>query len=101
MSLIEDLKFQDLNLEDLFIVNVYPDQPEIIKSSKAKEAILYNGYYYNHLRTNKSSTVYKCREIIDKKECSGSLTLNDSSPNHISILLCYQLSVMLKRLDLK
>ena len=59
MSLIEDLKFQDLNLEDLFIVNVYPDQPEIIKSSKAKDAILYNGYYYNHLRTNKSSTVYK------------------------------------------
>ena len=50
----------------------------MIKTSKGKDAILHDGYYYNHLRDNKSSTVFKCRFIVDedkKKECSGTFTL--------------------------
>jgi len=54
------------------MVHVYSSEPELIKSSKSKDSILYNGYYYNHLRTNKTSVVYKCRELIDG---CGSLTM--------------------------
>jgi len=57
---------------------VYPNKPEIIKSSKGKDAVLYLGYYYNHLRDNKKSTVFKCREVFDDKECPGSITISDN-----------------------
>ena len=49
-----------------------------MKTSKGKDAILNDGYYYNHLRDNKSSTVFKCRVIVDeekRKECTSTFTL--------------------------
>ena len=45
-------EFEDLNLIELFQTHKYPDKPEVIKSSKNKDAVLYQGYYYNFLRLN-------------------------------------------------
>jgi hypothetical protein len=45
-------EFEDLNLIELFQTHKYPDKPEVIKSSKSKDAVLYQGYYYNFLRLN-------------------------------------------------
>ena len=46
---------------------------KIIQTSKKKDSILYDGFYFNHMRDNKNSTVFKCRHIIEvdgkKKEC--------------------------------
>ena len=72
-------EFEDLCLVDLFNPNlhVYPDKPEIIKSSKNVNAVLYQGFYYNHFRNNKNSVQYKCREKVNGKECNGSFTLNN------------------------
>ncbi len=72
-------EFKDSCLDDLFNPNlhVYPDKPEIIKSSKNINVVLYQGFYYNHFRTNKNSVQYKCREKINGKECNGSFTLNN------------------------
>ena len=40
---------------------------------------MHDGFYYNHTRDNKNSTVFKCRHIIEvegkKKECTGNFTL--------------------------
>ena len=55
MSLVDD--FQDLNLEDFFCERSYPSMPEVISSSKGKKAIMFMGFYYNHLRENKASSV--------------------------------------------
>jgi hypothetical protein len=63
-------EFENLNLIELFNLkmHVYPDKPEIIKSSKNKDAVLvYEGHYYNHLRSNKHSEYFKCRTVIDEK----------------------------------
>ena len=76
MSLVAD--FEHLYLNDFFMDRVYHNKPEIIKSSKGKDAVLYLGYYYNHLRDNKKSTVFKCREVLDDKECPGSITISDN-----------------------
>ena len=55
-------EFQDF---DLYYVNEYPKDFEIIKSTKEKDTILYKGYYYNHKRENKDgSRVFKCREKV-------------------------------------
>jgi hypothetical protein len=52
---------------------------KILQTSKKKDSILYDGYYFNHMRDNKNSTVFKCRHIIvvdgKKKECTGNFTL--------------------------
>jgi len=74
MSLVDD--FQDLNLEDFFCERSYPSMPEVISSSKGKKAIMFKGFYYNHLRENKASSVYKCRDKFDDKECPGSITIS-------------------------
>jgi hypothetical protein len=50
--------------------------PEVISSSKGKKAIMFKGFYYNHLRENKASSVYKCRDKFDDKECPGSITIS-------------------------
>jgi len=42
-------EFEDLNLIELFQTHKYPDKPDVIKSSKSKDAVLYQGYYYNFL----------------------------------------------------
>lgn len=51
----------------------------MLKSSKEKSAILYDGYYYNHGRDNNKTTYFKCRQMVLvnqlKKECSGSFIL--------------------------
>jgi len=72
-------EFEGLCLVDLYNPNlhVYPDRPEVIKSSKNVNAVLYQGFYYNHFRTNKNPVQYKCREKIYGKECNGSFTLNN------------------------
>ena len=46
------------------------DKSEIIKSSKNVNAVLYQGFYYDHFRTNKNSVQHKCREKINGKECN-------------------------------
>jgi hypothetical protein len=74
MSLVDD--FQDLNLEDFFCERSYPSMPEVISSSKGKKAIMFKGFYYNHFRENKASSVYKCRDKFDDKECPGSITIS-------------------------
>ena len=38
---------------------------KIIQTSKKKDSILYDGFYFNHMRDNKNSTVFKCRHIIE------------------------------------
>ena len=56
-------------LEDLVL-----DEFKIVKTSKGKGAVLHDGYYYNHYRDYKSSTVFRCRHIVDegkKKECNS------------------------------
>ena len=80
------MDFDDLNLGSHFDENVYPKVPESIKSSREKDAILYQGYYYNHHRAIKKSIVYKCREnFVDKngikKQCVGALTVHDKDEN--------------------
>ena len=60
-------------LEDLAL-----DEFKIIKTSKGKDAVLHDGYYYNHYRDNKSSTVFRFRHLVDeakKKECNSTFTL--------------------------
>ena len=47
-------------------VELQLDEYKIMKTSKGKDAILHDSYYYNHLRDNKSSTVFKCRVIVDE-----------------------------------
>ena len=69
-------EFEDLNLIELFQTHKYPDKPDVIKSSKSKDAVLYQGYYYNFLRHNAKSDYFKCRAVIEEKECPGSLTLS-------------------------
>jgi hypothetical protein len=50
---------------------------KIIQTSKKKDSILYDGFYFNHMRDNKNSTVFKCRHIIEvdgkKKNVPGTL----------------------------
>jgi hypothetical protein len=36
----------------------------MLKSTKDKDAIIADGYYYNWIRDNKATTVYKCRHHI-------------------------------------
>jgi hypothetical protein len=70
-------EFEDLCLDDLInpkYLHAYPDKPEIIKSSKNINAVLYQGFYYNHFRTYKNSVQFKCREKINGKECNGLLS---------------------------
>ena len=50
---------------------------KIWRTSKGKEAILHDGFYYNHLRDNKKSKVFKCRHVTNKKECTSTFTLKD------------------------
>ena len=49
-------EFENLFLVVLFNPNLHvnSDKPEIIKSSKNVNAVLYQGFYYNHFRTNKN-----------------------------------------------
>ena len=49
-NVVEDL--EDLNINDLNLK--YPENSELIKSSKGKDAILFIGYYYNLFRVNKN-----------------------------------------------
>ena len=74
----------DLNLIELEFK--YSDKPQFIKSSKAKDAVMYECYYYNFKRENKreKSTVYKCRESFKDsdgktKECFGCLKIFENS----------------------
>ena len=47
---------------------------KVLKTSKNKDSIFHDGFYYKHMRDNKNSTVFKCRHIIDGKECKGNFT---------------------------
>ena len=39
---------------------------KIIKTSKKKDSILHDWFYYNHMRDNKNkTTVLKCRHIVE------------------------------------
>ena len=82
----------DLDLDDLFNDFEYPQNPEFIKSSKAKDAVIHKGYYYNFKRENKreKSSVYKCTESFKDidgktKECSGSLKIFDNSEREVEV----------------
>lgn len=61
-------------LDNLDLGNLFNDY-KILKTKKGKDAVLYRGYYYNHQRDNAKSTVFKCRHIVDKKECTSTFTL--------------------------
>ena len=52
-SLTQDL--EEMQIQDF----------KIIQASKKKDSILYDGFYFNHMRNNKNSTVFKCRHIIE------------------------------------
>jgi len=74
-SINEDI--DNLCLDDLFYEKQYESNYRVLKSNREKDAILFNGYYYNWQRDNKNgSTVLKCRQKHEKKECSGTFTLN-------------------------
>jgi len=73
-------EIDDLKLDELFFEKKYESKYRLIKSNRDKDAILFNGYYYNHQRDNKNSRVFKCRQKNGKKECTGTFTLmNDDS----------------------
>ena len=55
--------------EDLNILS--QEQYKMLRTSKGKEAILHDGFYYNHLRDNKKSKVFKCKHVKNKKECTS------------------------------
>ena len=98
--------FHDLNLDRLFEEHEYVAHYEIIKTSKGKDAILYRGFYYNWTRDNKSSTVYKCRETVNKKECPSTFTLNSSNdivckPHTHYPMLPIQCDIMKTRLEIE
>ena len=42
-------------------------QFKILKTSKGKDAILHDDFYYNHMRDNKKSKVFKCRHVNQNK----------------------------------
>ena len=46
------------DLTELFQERIYPQKHLLIKSNKTKDAVLHLGYYYNHSRLTKSTTVY-------------------------------------------
>ena len=48
---------------------------KIIKTSKNKEAIIYNNFYYNKFRLNQKTTYFKCRE----SGCHASLSIYNES----------------------
>jgi hypothetical protein len=67
----------------------------IFKSSKDKDAILHNCYYYNWQRENQNgSIVFKCRqkqEELPKQECPGIFTLKTSGTFTVKSHKCVQL----------
>ena len=65
-SLTQDL--DELQIQDF----------KIIQTSKKKDSILHDGFYYNHMRDNKNSTVFKFRHIIE---------VEDKKKNVMEILL--------------
>ena len=73
MNLTDD--FISLEQEFIHLFNESPYSPKysIIKSYRAKDAILYLGYYFNHQRVNKRSIVFKCRhnDSVTHKECTS------------------------------
>ena len=77
MSLSSDIEDIGFAFEKMFFEDPYDDTWTLLKSSKNKDSILHRGFYYNHFRDNKKSTFFKCRRVIDKKECSGSFTLSN------------------------
>jgi hypothetical protein len=61
---LEDLTLDNSDVVDnATLVEAY--KYKLIKSSKDKEAVLFNGYYFNYQRRNKTSKIFKCRQ---KKE---------------------------------
>lgn len=77
MSLSSDIEDIGFAFEKFFFEDPYDDTWTLFKSSKNKDSILHRGFYYNHFRDNKKSTFFKCRRVIDKKECTGSFTLGN------------------------
>ena len=77
MSLSTSMEDMSSELDNLFFEDPYDQSWILLKSSKNKDAILHRGFYYNHQRDNKKSTAFKCRRVINKKECSGSFNLNN------------------------
>ena len=103
-NIIDD--FEDLCLETMFFLPDYSPQYEKIQSTRNGEAILHRGYYYNWSRNNKSSTVYKCRVNLDKKECTSTFTLNNDSTFKCKLhlhdpMLPIECDVLKARIDLQ
>jgi hypothetical protein len=68
---------EDSNNSTEELNNLSQEQYKILRTSKGKEAILHDGFYYNHMRDNKKSKVFKCRHVTNKKECTSTFTLKD------------------------
>jgi hypothetical protein len=68
---------EDSNNSTEELNNLSQEQYKILRTSKGKEAILHDGFYYNHMRDNKKSKVFKCRHVTNKKECTSTITLKD------------------------
>ena len=65
-TIVEDFN-DDLNLDCLFVEDEpYPFHPQVIKSTKEVDAVVYRGYHYNFKRANEKekSKFYKCREFF-------------------------------------
>ena len=56
MFLTDDFCHISFELRKLFTDDPYAHAFTLMKTSKGKDAILYSGYYYNHLRDNKNLT---------------------------------------------
>ena len=76
MSLTSDIVDLANDFEKMFFEDPYDNTWTLLKSSKNKDSILHRGFYFNHQRDNKKSTAFKCRRIVNKKECTGTFTLN-------------------------
>ena len=58
------------NVDNDYLIEAYKYKP--MKSSKDKEAVLFNGFYFNYQRSNKKAKISKCRQKKEddpKKQC--------------------------------
>jgi hypothetical protein len=95
-------EFEDLCLVDLFNPNlhVYPDKPEIIKLSKNINAVLYQGFYLNHLRLQCNINVVKKLMVKNAMvRLLSTIMTTQSLLNLTNIVLCFQLNVKSEKLD--
>jgi hypothetical protein len=63
-------------IKSLDSIHFNESHPIKLPSSRGKNIVIWHSYKYNLHRENKNSTIYICRHIVDKKQCSSTFKLN-------------------------